>query len=91
MDASSTAASTDATVVDTESNEDEDLAGIELAPPVEGQAKERSAHLSGKINNLLTSDLNTISGSFDVVIIRESNHSVSHHIVLIKVDFDARF
>ena len=75
VDVSSSAASTDATAVDTESNKDDDLAGIELAPPAEGQAKERGAHLSGKINNLLTTDLSTISGSFDIVSIRKSKVS----------------
>lgn len=46
------------------------LVSDEPPPAIEGEIKERTTQLTGKINNLLTGDLTTIVGSFDAVAIR---------------------
>lgn len=52
--------------------EDADTAKQEVEEPVPegGHAKEKSKHLIGKINNLLTSDMTTISSAQDMIFIR---------------------
>lgn len=71
-DVDSSAVSRDTTEVESESRAETDtLVGEESSPAKEGQSKERAAHLTGKINNLLTGDLTTITESFNAVAIRE--------------------
>lgn len=72
VEADSSAVSRDATEVETESRTDSDtLVTGDSSPAGENKAKERTAHLTGKINNLLTSDLTIITDSFNAVAIRE--------------------
>lgn len=67
---------TDDIMAGTMVNDDISAGVIDPVSPVESRAKERSGHLTGKINNLLTGDLHTISNSFDIVAIRKSIVSV---------------
>ena len=72
-EADSGATSRDATEVESESRAETDtLVTVDSTPPKEDQAKERAAHLTGKINNLLTADITTITDFFNVVAIRTS-------------------
>ena len=72
-----TPASTDAdseTAVDASESDIDSPADVEAGPDVsaakEAKAEERSANLAGKINNLLTADISTISGCSYLVILR---------------------
>jgi hypothetical protein len=53
-----------------ESQTEADAASV--PEPKEGQAQQRTANLAGKINNLLTADITTISGCEEVVLLRMS-------------------
>ena len=54
--------------------ETEDAGGLAESGPDGGHSKEKTGHLVGKINNLITSDISGLSSSFDVVDVRECNY-----------------
>lgn len=69
IEADSNAESED-TEVESESRAETETLVTEEPALVKDQAKERTAHLTGKINNLITGDLSIIGDSFSIVAIR---------------------